>query len=167
MNERIGKAMRTYHAMNTSIIGKKEISKETKMKIHKTVFRPTLTYGCESRIVTNKLRSKIQAAEMKYPRRVQGVTRSDRIRNVKIREELQIESAAEFIERRQLSWWGHMNRMKECRQVKQVLEARKRGRPRKTWNKSVEKILISKGITWNEAKKLTQNKKEWNKFVHS
>ena len=47
-----------------------------------------------------------------------------------------------------------------------IQKARKRGRPRETWNKAVEKILISKGITWNEAKKLTQ-KKEWNKFVHS
>ena len=104
VNERIGKAMRMYHAMNRSMIVKKEISKETKMKIYKSVFRPILTCGCESWIVTNKLRSKIQAAEMKYLRRVQGVTRLDRIRNVKRREELQIESIAEFIERIQLSW---------------------------------------------------------------
>ena len=34
-------------------------------------------------------------------------------------EALQIESVAEFIERRQLSWWGHINRVKECRQVRQ------------------------------------------------
>ena len=108
---------------------------------------------------------------MKYLRRVQGVIRLNRIGNVKIREELQIESVAQFIERRRLSWWGHINRMKECRQVRQVWEARiqktrKRGRPRETRNKAIEKILISKEITWNEAKKLTQNK-EWNKFVHS
>ena len=63
---------------------------------------------------------------MKHLRRVQGLTRLDGIRNAKIREELHIESIAEFIERRQLSWWGHINinRMKECRQVRQVWEAR-------------------------------------------
>ena len=80
----------------------------------------TLTYGCESWKVRNKLRSKIQAAEVKYLKIIQGVTRLDRIRNVKIREELQLESTAEFIERRQLSWWGHINRMKKSRQVRQV-----------------------------------------------
>ena len=34
VNERIGKDIEMYHAMNRSIIGKKEISKETKMKIY-------------------------------------------------------------------------------------------------------------------------------------
>ena len=65
VNERIGKAMRMYYAMNRSIIDKKEISKGTKTKIYKTVFRPIFTYGCESWIITNKLRSKIQTPEMK------------------------------------------------------------------------------------------------------
>ena len=102
---------------------------------YKTVFRLILTYGCESWIVTNKLRSKIQAAEMKYLR-VQSVTRLEKIRNVKIREELQIESIAEFIERRQLSWWGHINRMKECRQVRQDTEGKKKRKPKRNMERS-------------------------------
>ena len=44
---------------------------------------------------------------------------------------------------------------------------KKKRKTKKTWNEAVEKILINKGITWNEAKKLTPNKKEWNKFAHS
>ena len=69
-----------YHAINTPIIGKNKISKETKMKIKLFLDQYLLTCGC---IVTNKLRNKIQAAEMKYIKRVQGATRLDRIKNVK------------------------------------------------------------------------------------
>ena len=55
--------MRMYHAMNRSIIGKKEISKETKMKIYKTVFRPIRIYGCESWIV--KINSEVGSKQQK------------------------------------------------------------------------------------------------------
>ena len=44
-------------------------------------------------------------SEIKYVRRVQGITESHRIKNDGIRvEELQIESVIVFMERRQLRW---------------------------------------------------------------
>lgn len=48
-------------------------------------------------------KSRIQAAKMKYLRRVMGVTREDRMRNDKIRKELDIKPAVQFIQERQLS----------------------------------------------------------------
>lgn len=171
ISERIKKANNVYYAMNKGFINKKEISKRTKMNVYKTIFRPILTYGCESWVLSQQQRSKIQASEMKYLRRVKGVTRQDRIRNDFIREELEIQSIMEFIEQRQISWWGHLQRMKDTVPVKRIWETKiqgkkMKGRPKKSWESAVKDILQKRGTTWEEAKKLAQNKKEWTKFVY-
>jgi hypothetical protein len=49
---------------------------------------PKLPYGSESRAITKKYKDKIQAAEMRFLRRVKGSKRADRVRNVDIRAEL-------------------------------------------------------------------------------
>ncbi|KAF5275497.1 hypothetical protein FQR65_LT16630 [Abscondita terminalis] len=116
--------------------------------------------------MTKRHKSIIQAAEMKFLRRVRGVTKKDKLRNSQIREDLGISSILEHIEEKQLSWWGHLQRMKETRPVRKVWEAkltnkRKRGRPRKTWEKVIGEILEKRGTTWVEAKSRARNKKEW------
>lgn len=108
---------------------------------------------------------------MKFLRAVKGVTRRDRIRNEQIREELEVESIHSVIERNQLKWFGHINRMQQKRQVKQVWEAkvqnkRGKGRPKKTWNGEVAMILKKRNKNWTEATRMTGNKGEWKKFVH-
>ena len=109
--------------------------------------------------------------EMKYLRRVKGITRKDRIRNEAVREELSIESIAETIENNKLKWFGHMARMTNKRPVKAIWEARsnnkrKRGRPKKTWNQEIAEILERRGKTWHQAITMAKNKKEWAKFIY-
>lgn len=170
-DERITKTTQLYYQINKTIINKKEISKKTKLNIYKTIYRPTLTFGCESWTLTAREKNKMAAMEMKYLRRVKGVTIMDKIRSSEIREELEIEAIEDFMDKRKLSWWGHLNRMKEGTQVKQVWEARaqgkrRRGRPNQEWDKTVTEILTKKGISVAEAKHKTKNKKEWAKFVY-
>ncbi|XP_031358768.1 uncharacterized protein LOC116182371 [Photinus pyralis] len=119
----------------------------------------------------NTMKSKIQATDMKYLRRVKGITRMDRIRNEAVREELEIESIIDMTEKQKLKWFGHICRMDNDRQVKRIWESgvqkkRTRGRPKKTWNDEVAAILKRKGRTWAEARKLARDKKQWTKFVH-
>lgn len=170
INNRIQKANKLYYAMNTNFINKKEISKQTKLTVFKTIYRPVLTFGCESWTLTEQQKSKIQAVEMRYLRRVRGVTMKDRMKNVDIRRELKIRSTLEFIEGRKLSWWGHLQRMREERPVKKVWRAktqrnRRRGRPRKTWDDTMAEILANRGKTWKEATVMAQNRNEWKQFV--
>lgn len=170
IRDRVDKTLRLYYTMNNNFIGKQEITKQTKMKIFKTIYRPILTFGCESWVLSKGQKSKIQAVEMKYLRRVMGVTKRDRLRNIDIRRDLEIQPTLDFIEQRQLSWWGHLVRMEERRPVRRIWEARierykKRGRPRQTWDKTVAGILERKGTTWSDAKRLANNKDVWKKFV--
>ena len=170
--ERITKTNKLYYAINKGFTNRTEISRHTKMKVFKVIYRPILTYGSESWILTQRQKSKITAVEMRYLRRVKGVTRKDRIRNEHIREELEIIPILDFIEQKQLGWWGHLIRLKERTPVIQVWESRtqgrrKRGRPKKTWDSTIESILQRKGKTIKEAKTMARNKKEWRSFVNA
>lgn len=172
INRRIEQTVKCYYALNRNFLSRKQISKKTKINIYKSIYRPILTYGCETWIMTDRQKSKIQATEMKYLRRVKGVTRTDRNRNQDIRNELGVQSIFEFIDRRKLSWWGHMQRMGDTRTVKRVWQTktdgkRRRGRPRLTWDGSVGKILADRGVSWNQAAVMARNKKDWCKFVYS
>lgn len=171
LNDRISAAVKIYHALNRSLIGKREISRRTKLSVYKTIFCPILTYGCESWVLNNTMKSRLQAVEMKYLRRVKGITRRDRIRNEAVRNELKIEPILERVEKQQLSWFGHLVRMGQDRQVKKVWMARVikkqgRGRPRKTWDNTVAELLLKRNLTWTEARAKARNKSEWARLVH-
>lgn len=171
VSERIRKTVNIYHAMRQTFIRKKEISQKTKMTVFRTIYRPILTYGSETWVLTKKNKSRLQAIEMKYLRGVKGITRRDKARNIDVREELQVESIIDFIEKKQLGWWGHLQRMEECIPAKRMWTSRikaKRGpgRPKLTWEKEVAKLIENRGQTVLNAKEIARDKKQWKKFVH-
>ena len=138
--------------------------------MYKTVLRPVLTFASELWTLSRSEQSKIQAIEMKYLRRVLRITREHRIPNDQIRETLQVEPIIDYINRKKLSWFGHLTRMNKERQTRKIWEARTinkrgRGRPAESWNNSVAKLFIAKGSTWKEAATIANDRKKWKTFV--
>lgn len=169
INNRIGAATRLYNALNRILISKREVSKLTKMKIYESVFVPVLTYGCESWVLSERQKSKLQACEMRYLRRAEGVTKRDRIRNEEIRNRLGAEQLQRKIERHQLRWFGHLVRMNGTRRVKVLWEMgtdrrRTRGRARNSWNGEVAKALEKKGSNWTLARRVALDRNRWRAF---
>ncbi|XP_030753324.1 uncharacterized protein LOC115880278 [Sitophilus oryzae] len=157
--ERIDNTSRLYQAIKNSFLNKKEISRALKM----TVFIQTLTFSCESWVLTKRLKTRYS---------VLGVTRKDILRNSFIREEPKVDSILNKIEQCQLRWYGHLIRMNNDIPVKGVWEAkmqgkRPRGRPTKTWKDTIEKIVQDRGLTLTEAKSLARDKNKWKQFVYS
>ena len=72
------------------LLRNRHVPKGVKVLMYKTILRPTLCYGSESWTLTQKTRSKVAAAEMRVLRLIEGVTRRDRLRNVDIRERLEL-----------------------------------------------------------------------------
>ena len=68
-------------------------------------------YGPESWIITERVRSQVQASEMRFLRRIEGVTVFNKMRRSQIRKSLNIEPLLLRIERSQLRWFGHISRM--------------------------------------------------------
>ncbi|XP_031340877.1 uncharacterized protein LOC116168986 [Photinus pyralis] len=127
VNERLSNAAKLYHTLSKTFLTKREITNTTKMAVYKTVYRPILL-GEETWNLTNSSKSKIQAMEMKFLRRILGLTRRDRVRNEIVRAELGVEPIIQRVENQQLRWFGHLNRMQDNMPVKQVWESRSQSR---------------------------------------
>lgn len=139
IRSRIGKAARVIGALNEPVWRQKELSRRTKLRVYNAIVVPTLMYGSETWVLSKQQESAIQATEMNVLRRIAERRRVDRVRNVKIREELKQEGVLEKVKRSQLRWREALAEMGPERLVRRVYEAemegtRGRGRPRKRWN---------------------------------
>ena len=146
------------------------LSMEAQVTIYNSLFKSVLTYGHESWILTERIRSRVQAAEMRFLRRIVGVSRIDQIRNSRIREAIAIESLLLQVERSQLQWLGHVLRMPNCRLVKQVFDAvpdgqRPVGRPRTRWIDQMDALLRRAGTNLNDAVAIAGDRLEWQRLV--
>uniref|UniRef100_A0A8D0CHB3 Reverse transcriptase domain-containing protein n=1 Tax=Scleropages formosus TaxID=113540 RepID=A0A8D0CHB3_SCLFO len=108
VDRRIGAASAVMRSLYRSVVVKRELSRKAKLSIYRSIYVPTLTYGHELWIMTERMRSRIQAAEMSFLRRVAGRTLRDRVRSSVTREELGVEPLLLRIERSQLRWLGHL-----------------------------------------------------------
>jgi hypothetical protein len=90
------------------------------MRIYKMVYLPTPFYGSDSWVMLLKHEIRITGAEMRCLRKCKGKTRSDRIRNSKIRVILNQEQVTKMVDGRELRWFGHLMRMDSNRKPRQV-----------------------------------------------
>ncbi len=97
IDRRIGASSAVMRSMYWSVMVKKELSCKAKLSV--SIYVPTLTYGHELWVMTERTRSRIQAAEMSFLHRVAGCSLRDRVRSSVIREELRVESLLLDIER--------------------------------------------------------------------
>ncbi|TKS65499.1 putative uncharacterized transposon-derived protein [Collichthys lucidus] len=141
----IGAASAVMQTLHRSVAVKKELSRKAKLSIYQSIYVPTLIYGDELWVVIERMRSRIQAAEMSFLRRVAGVSLRDRVRSSAIREELRVELLLLRMERNQLRWLRHLVRMPPGSLLGEMYWARPsgrqpRGRPRTRWRDYVSQL---------------------------
>ena len=78
--------------------------------------------------MTERIRSQVQASEMRFLQKIEGVTLFNKVRSSKIRKSLNIETLLFRIEKSQVKWFGHVRRMPLKRLPKQALLAKANGR---------------------------------------
>ena len=138
VDSRIGLTCRTIGALRKEVVDRKELSKTTKLRVYNAIVKPTLLYGSETWTLQNRHMKKLQATEMRYLRKVEGVTRMDRMRSDDIRERLRQEDVLDTVLRKKKQWLKKIEEMSEERLAKRVYMEempgkRPRGRPRKRW----------------------------------
>ena len=130
-------------ALRRQVIERKELSKATKLRVINAMVVPTLLYGSETWTLQKRHRSKIQAMEMRYLRKVEGVTRLDRVSNEDFRRKLGVEAVLAIADRKKKEWRERIEGMSQERLVRRVFEEdvygrRPRGLPRKKWIDDLE-----------------------------
>ncbi|KAK5915715.1 hypothetical protein CesoFtcFv8_001281 [Champsocephalus esox] len=117
--------------------------------------------------MTERTRSRIQAAEMGFLRRVAGVSLRDKVRSSVIREGLGVEPLLLRVKRSQLRWFGHLVRMPPGHLPREVFQARPagkrpRGRPRTRWRDYISSLAWERlGIPQSELVDVAREKKVW------
>jgi len=145
-------------------------SDDVVLSIYRSIYVPTLTYGHKLWVVTERMRSPIQAAKMCFLRRVAGLSLRDRVRSSNIRTELRIEPLLLRVERSQLRW--HLIRMLPGRLPLEFFWARPTGRrprsrPRTRWRDYISCLAWERlGIPQEELESVAGEKEAWGALLN-
>ena len=117
--------------------------------------------------MNEKVSFRVQAAELKFLRRISGLTLLDKVKSANIRESLNIELLLLRLERSQLRWCGHVTRISLESTAKKLLYStligrRPRGRPRTRWRDYVEDLSWSRlGIPAKHLSFVAEDRDAW------
>ena len=142
----------------------------TKLKLYQSCVLSTLLYSSECWRMTEKHLSKLSAFHTRNLRKILCIFWPNTISNQQLLARTNLESRATIITRRRWRWIGHIMRKEQDDITKTALHwtpegKRKRGRPKETWRRTVEKELKAMKQTWSSIQKLAQNRQEWRSFV--
>ena len=143
LDTRIGKACAVMRALHYSVVMKREMVK------------------------TERMRSQVQASEMRFLQRIEGVTLFNKVRSSEIRKSLNVEPLLLRIERSQLRWFGHVSRMPQERLLKQALHAKANerrpvGRPRTRWTDYIKDLGWNRlGLRPSEMMEVMEGREVW------
>jgi hypothetical protein len=111
-----------------------------------------LLYGAETWTLHIQQANKLLATEMDFWRRSARKSGKENVRNVTIREIMEVgKNILEVIEEKRLRWFGHVKRMPGNRLPLNILEwepegTRRRGRPKERWIDGVRRSMTKHGL---------------------
>jgi hypothetical protein len=124
------------------------ITKNLKIKIHKTVILPVVMYGCETWSLALREEHRLRVFENRVLRRIFGPKREEdgscrKLHNDELHDLYSSPNIVRVIKSRRMRWAGHVARMGDGRGVYRVLVGRPKGkrpvgRPRRRWEDNIK-----------------------------
>ena len=169
VKSRIGKAQASFRSLS-KVWRTKDISLRTKLKIFNSNVKAVLLYGCETWNASPSCIKRIQTFINKCLRKLLGIRWTDKITNEEVWRRTGECAVGDEVGRRRWRWIGHTLRKTGNSITKKALDwnpqgKRSRGRPRSTWKRVVERDVLRGRRTWNNIKRLAQDRGEWRVFV--
>lgn len=148
----------------------KQISRKTKLRIFQSNVKSVLLYGCETWSSTKTMTRKLQTFINRCLRTIIGIRWPRVISNEELWKITKQAPVVLTIKDRKWRWIGHTLRKEENDVTRRALDwnpqgSRRRGRPRETWRRTVEREIAEEGMSWTQIKRLANNRVRWKKFV--
>jgi len=155
-----------------NLLSSRLLSKNSKIKIYRTIILPVVLYGCETSSLTLREERKLWVFENMVLRRIYG-PRNDEVTGEWRRshnEELNdLYSSPNIVRVRKMRWAGHVARMGEEREVYRVLVGKPEGksplgRPRRRWV-DIRIDFQEVGCGYVDCIGLAQDRDRWGRLV--
>ena len=168
IQSRLNKARNSLNMMN-KVWRSSTYSTRTKLKLYHSCVLTTLLYGSECWRLTEKDLSKLSTFHTKSLRRILRIFWPNVISTKDLFEQCGTEPMATILMRRRWRWIGHVTRQ-DASITKTAMHwtpegKRKRGRPKITWRRTVEKEIKEMGKTWEGIKFMAKDRQMWREHV--
>jgi hypothetical protein len=143
------------------ILWSKDIRKERKLNTYNALIKSSLFYTSQIWRLTENNKRRVETTEMDALRRSSRISRKEIIINVTVRQQIGLEETiTKEIEQKQLTWYGHVQRMAEGRLPKIALkwipkQNSVRERPKKNWMEGIRKAMNARNLNeglWEDRK---------------
>ncbi|CAH8469006.1 unnamed protein product [Schistosoma turkestanicum] len=166
---RIGKARVAFLQLK-NIWNSKQLSNKTKLSIFNTNVKTVLLYGAETWRTTKAIIQKIQVFINSCLRKILRIRWPDTISNNELWERTSQIPVEEEIRKKRWKWIGHTLRKAPNCVTRQALTwnpqgKRKRGRPKNTLRREIEKYMRGMNKHWTELEREAQDRVGWRKLV--
>jgi hypothetical protein len=132
-----------------NLLSSRLLSKNTKIRVYRTIILPVVLYGCETWSVTLREEQRLRVFENRVLRRIFGPKRDEatgdwrRQHNEELNDLYSSPNIIRVIKSRRLKWAGHVARMGEERGAYGILVGRPEGRrplgrPRRRWEDNIK-----------------------------
>ena len=140
------------------------LKKSRQLKVNLVLFN--IVAGLCHWAVKKAQEKKLDVAEMRMLRWISGVTKLDRIRNVRIRGTTKVGEISRKVQESRLKWYGHVLRREEEYVGKRVMAMevpgkRRRGRPKRRWMDTIGNDLSEKELSRED----TQDRAKWRSLI--
>ena len=142
----------------------------TKIRLMKALVWPVATtYGYESWTLRKNEETRLDAFEMKGPRKILRVSRTAEKTNEWVLNKAGVKrELLGTVKARKLAYYGHTMRKQWSCLEKEIMQgtmpgARRRGRPRTAW---MDNIKTWTGLSVEETIRMTEDRDKWRKCVH-
>ena len=171
IKERIVLGTKAYYA-NLRFFKSKLVTKNSKLKLYRSVIRPIVTYASETWVLKESSIQKLLVFERKILRKIFGPTKENQLWRIKTNDELdkliKHHNIINHIKVLRLGWFGHVQRMPDSRIVTKIfkwtpLTARPKGRPKQRWEDNIIQDIRQMNIkTWTAC---VQDRAKWKNVI--
>ena len=168
---RINKARSAFACLN-KIWQTKSMSSKTKLRLFNSNVLSVLLYGAETWFLNKAHETKLQTFINKCLRRIHQIYWPNTISNRDLLLRSNMTGVKTIVRQRKWRWLGHTLRKGQEDITKHALRwnpqgRRRPGRPKNTWRRELEKEMKERGLSWNQATALAQDKSGWRSLVSS